>query len=108
LLIWQKSIFLSHKIYEITKKFPDDEKFGLISQIRRCAVSVPSNIAEGYGRMSNKSFSSFLKIALGSLYELETQLVISKNAGFYREEKDLKVLILEIKRMIYSLIKKIK
>jgi len=75
LKVWQLSI--NAVIYKITSEFPADEKFGLISQIRRCAVSIPSNIAEGSGRGSNKDFARLLEIALASSYELETQLIIS-------------------------------
>ena len=77
LKVWQLSINAVVDIYKITSEFPADEKFGLISQIRRCAVSIPSNIAEGSGRGSNKDFARFLGIALASSYELETQLIIS-------------------------------
>ncbi len=84
LLIWQKSILLNTLIFEVTKTFPYEERLGITSQIRRSAVSIPSNIAEGFGRMSKKSLSAFLKIALGSVYELETQILISKTQGFVR------------------------
>ena len=77
LIAWQRSIDLVEVIYRITKKFPDDEKFNLVSQIRRSAVSIPSNIAEGHGRKTNGEFAHFLRIAYGSSSELETQLIIS-------------------------------
>jgi four helix bundle protein len=77
LLIWQKGIDLSLSIYEMSKSFPIDEQFGLTSQLRRSATSVPLNIAEGYGRGSNKSFANFIKIARGSLFELSTIMEIS-------------------------------
>ena len=73
LKIWQLGMNIAKAIYEISAKFPSEEKFGLISQIRRCAVSIPSNIAEGSGRGSDKELKHFLEIALGSVYELETQ-----------------------------------
>jgi len=79
LRVWQKSIELTTDIYKLLASFPTDEKFGLISQLKRAAVSVPSNIAEGAGRNSNKEFNHFLSISLGSLFELKTQLIISKN-----------------------------
>lgn len=78
---------LAKEVYLITSKFPKDEKFGLVSQINRCSVSVPSNIAEGSSRSSKKEFSHFIKIALGSLFELETQLILSNEVGFYDIEK---------------------
>jgi four helix bundle protein len=69
---------LVFEIYKATKKFPNDECFGLTSQMRRCAVSIPSNIAEGYGRNSQNDFARFLQISAGSLYELQTQIEISQ------------------------------
>ncbi|MFP5436307.1 MAG: four helix bundle protein [Bacteroidia bacterium] len=77
LLIWQKAMVVVTQIYNVTKSFPKEEVFGLTSQIRRCAVSIPSNIAEGYGRQSNPEFIRFVNIASGSLYELQTQIEIA-------------------------------
>lgn len=77
LQIWQNSMELTRNIYELTSTLPDDEKFGLISQMRRCGVSIASNIAEGSGRTSDKEFLHFLRISLSSTYELETQLLLS-------------------------------
>jgi four helix bundle protein len=77
LKIWNKAINLAVDVYKATAKFPSDERFGLTSQSRRAAVSIPSNIAEGAGRNSKKEFANFLGIANGSSYELQTQLVIS-------------------------------
>lgn len=79
--IWKKSLDLSVDVYRITEEFPVVEKYNLISQIVRSAVSIPSNIAEGSGRGTNKDFCRFLNIALGSAYELETQLTISNKLG---------------------------
>ena len=76
--IWKKSRVFCNEIYEVTAQFPDTEKFGLTNQLRRASVSIPSNIAEGASRKSNKDFSRFLEIALGSCYEIETQLLISE------------------------------
>ena len=75
--IWKRSFELVNTVYESTLQLPDNEKFGLTSQIRRCAVSIPSNIAEGCSRTSNKEIARFLEIALGSSFELETQLLIT-------------------------------
>ena len=83
--IWQKAIKLSVRCYKLTNYFPDTEKFGMISQIRRCSVSVASNIAEGYGRKGKGEYLHFLHIALGSLRELDTQLIISKEVELARE-----------------------
>lgn len=85
LKIWQESREFCKPIYEITKQFPDTEKFGLTNQIRRAVVSVPSNIAEGSGRSSDKEFSKFINYSIGSSYELETQLLIAFDMGFLTE-----------------------
>ena len=82
LKIWQKSMELALKIYKVTDRFPVEEKFGLSQQIRRSAVSVPSNISEGAGRRSEKEFSHFLNVAYGSSCELETQLILAYKIGF--------------------------
>ena len=110
LKVWQKGIELVKVIYGITNDFPKTEQFGLISQIRRCSVSIPSNIAEGCGRHSDKELIHFLYITLGSASELETQIIISQELGFLEKEKseDIQVLILEIIKMTSSLIKSIK
>ncbi|MBU4479841.1 four helix bundle protein [Patescibacteria group bacterium] len=79
LIVWQKSILLVKEIYEITKKFPQNEMYGLVSQMRRSAVSLPSNIAEGYKRRGIKEYLQFLSIAEASSAELETQIIISKD-----------------------------
>ena len=81
LKIWHKAINLTTNVYRLTGNFPAEEKYGLTSQIRRSAVSVPSNIAEGAGRNSDEQFCYFLGVSNGSSYELQTQLIISKNLG---------------------------
>ncbi|MBO3699462.1 four helix bundle protein [Roseivirga sp. E12] len=83
--VWKKSIALTKRIYLITSSFPSEEKFGLKSQINRAAVSIASNIAEGAGRNSNKEFNQFLGIAIGSMHEVETQIIISFEVGFIEE-----------------------
>ena len=80
--IWKKSRLFCSNIYSITSKFPESEKFGLTNQLRRSSVSIPSNIAEGSSRKSNKDFARFLQITLGSAYEIETQLLIAFDLGF--------------------------
>lgn len=77
LKIWKASMSFVESIYELTRKLPEEERFGLISQMRRSAISIPSNISEGAGRSSNKEFSHFLNIAISSSYELETQMILS-------------------------------
>ncbi len=91
LKFWQLSRTFCKEIYQTTDQFPESEKFGLVSQLRRAAVSVPSNIAEGASRNSNKDFNRFLMISLGSCYEIETQLLLSCDLGFI-DTKDLEKL----------------
>jgi four helix bundle protein len=107
LLIWQKSMSFVTKIYKQTNKFPDEEKFGLVSQLRRSAISVPSNMAEGYGRNSNKDFIRFLNIAMGSLFEIQTQIQIAYNLKFIEQQNfdELFEQSREIERMMSSFIK---
>jgi len=84
--IWKKSKLFCSDIYSVTSKFPDSEKFGLTNQLRRASVSIPSNIAEGSSRKSNKDFARFLQITLGSAYEIETQLLIAFDLSFIDKE----------------------
>lgn len=87
LKIWKEGINLVSNVYKLTSKFPEEEKFGLISQLRRSSVSIPSNIAEGYGRNSDSELSRFLNISRGSSYELETQLIITHELGYISSEQ---------------------
>ena len=87
--VWKLSMDLVVDVYKMTAKFPSEEKFGLVNQLRRAAVSVPSNIAEGAARKSDKEYIQFLYIALGSLAEIETQLIISKRLGFSDSDEPL-------------------
>ena len=105
LIVWQKSVDLVTEIYKITKNFPTDERFNLTSQMQRCGTSIPSNIAEGAGRISGALFKNFLTISLGSAYELETQIIISKKLGYIDEDVFVTVTkqITEIQRMIFGL-----
>ena len=82
LLIWKKGITIVKLVYQLVKTFPQEEMYALSSQLKRASVSIPSNIAEGYGRNTDNSFSPFLDIARGSLFEIETQLIIAKELGF--------------------------
>ena len=110
LVVWQKGMDIVTKIYDLTRDFPASEIYGLTSQIRRCAVSVPSNMAEGYGRRSTQEYIRFLQIASGSLFELQTQLQISINLNYISNQKfaEMDNLISEIDRMLSSLINAIK
>ncbi len=110
LLVWQKSIDFVTEIYKITETFPKDETFGLKSQIRRASVSIPSNIAEGNSRRSKPDYLQFLKISRGSCAEVETQLIISRNLNFLKEENYQKLNqdIIEISKMLNGLINSLK
>tara|TARA_B100001063_G_scaffold243990_1_gene275768 strand:+ start:704 stop:1051 length:348 start_codon:yes stop_codon:yes gene_type:complete len=104
LKVWQKAIDLVIEIYTKSQEFPKEELYGLTSQIRRSAVSIPSNIAEGCGRKTNKDFANFLGISLGSAFELETQLIIAKNLNFMNSD-DFKILENEIHHIQNMIIK---
>ena len=109
LLIWQKGMALALNVYRLSVVFPGDERFGLISQVRRAAVSVPSNIAEGQARHTTKEFLQFLSHALGSLAELETQLLLSVDLGYVTRERitgELRA-IDELQKMTVALRKKL-
>lgn len=110
LKIWTKSIELAVEVYKASEAFPKEEKFGLTSQLRRSAVSIPSNVAEGAGRNSKNEFIHFLGIANGSSYELQTQLVISHQLELVTEERLDKLLIMieEIQKMNYRFQERIK
>jgi four helix bundle protein len=107
LKVWQKSYELCLKIYRITAKFPNEEKYGLTSQIRRSAVSIPSNIAEGYGRKTTLDYIRMLYISYGSVCELETQILLAGDLVFIEkgELSTAKKDIAEIERMLKALIK---
>ncbi len=104
LQIWSRSMDLVETIYQITKLFPKEELFCLVSQMRRCSISVASNIAEGSQRVSAKEFAHFLQIAKGSLAELETQVLLAIRVGYLAKEKNEDLLneIREISRMLYA------
>ena len=104
LKIWKKSIELAKSVYLLVSELPSDEKYGLNSQIKRCSVSIPSNIAEGAGRNSNKEFKYFLSVANGSAYELQTQLILLVELDLITKEKVNPVIdvCIEIQKMNYS------
>ena len=105
LIVWKKAIDLVIEVYKLTDNFPNNEQFGLTSQIRRAAVSVPSNIAEGAGRRSSKEFEHFLSISLGSCFELETQIIISQELKYINSDNCnvFEQLISEVQKMIRGL-----
>ena len=109
LIVWRKSVELVQVVYMLTTEFSADERFGLTSQMRRCAVSIPSNIAEGWGRKRTGSYVQFLSIASGSLAELTTQLEISFRLGFCNKNRkdELENRMTEIGKMLFVLIQKL-
>lgn len=110
LKVWQKSIELAVDVYKATSLLPNDEKYGLISQMKRCSVSVSSNIAEGSGRGSSAQFKYFLNISQGSAFELETQLIISNRLELLDDNLSTGLIekTTEIQKMIYALDRSIK
>ncbi len=110
LIVWQKSVALVTSIYALTKAFPQEEKFGIVSQHNRASVSIPSNIAEGWGRESAKNYLQFSRIFRGSLMETETLLEISKNLELIKNKdySDIANQIQEVSKILQGLIKSIK
>jgi four helix bundle protein len=106
LTVWQKSFALAKEVYLLSSKLPKEEQFGLVSQMRRCAISIPSNIAEGHQRNNTREYKQFLGIAKGSAAELETQLLLSQEIHSLDIEKEL-ALLTEIQKMLNSLIAKL-
>jgi four helix bundle protein len=102
LKIWQEAISLVQDNYRLTRTFPDFEKFGLVSQMNRCAVSIPSNISEGSSKSTDRHFNKYLEDSLGSAFEWETQLIVAYNENYLSEEKfkELEQKIIQIQKMI--------
>lgn len=109
MIVWQKAMEVVKIFYLISKDYPKEELYGLTSQMRRSAVSIPSNIAEGYGRSTSGNYSRFLKVSLGSLYEFQTQLEIARHLDYVNELNNqlLEAKLIEISKMLVSLISKI-
>ena len=105
--VWKRSMDLVRNVYVLTSDLPEDERFGLKSQVNRCAVSIPSNIAEESGRGTNKDFSRFLDISLGSSYELETQLILTHDLFKIETDKIIQELN-EVQKMIVGFSRKLK
>ena len=110
LIVWQKALDFVENVYRFTSAFPDTEKFGLVSQMRRAAVSIPSNIAEGRSRGSRKDFAQFLHMALGSVSELDTQLEITRRLKFIEKEayNETSSLLQELSKMLKKMIVSLK
>ena len=110
LIVWQKSVQLVTDIYELTKTFPVDERFGITSQLNRASVSIPTNIAEGWGRETSKNYLQFLRTSRGSVMEVQTLLVISKNLNYLSEQafESYSIKMEEVGKILHGLIKSIK
>lgn len=110
LIVWQKAVDLAEAVYVLTRSFPKEEIYGLTSQMRRAAVAIPSNIAEGWARKSTKEYIQFLSVANGSAAELETQLILSQRLGYSKGEPYKRVarLLLEVQKLLPSIIKSLK
>jgi four helix bundle protein len=106
LIVWQKAMQFSRQVYRFVEQFPATEKYALSDQVRRAAVSVPSNIAEGCGRASNRDYAHFLSIARGSLYETMTQVELAQSLGYVDSINEVESLASEISRILTSLIRK--
>ena len=107
LKVWKEAMALAKGIYELTRNFPKEETYGLVSQIRRAAVSIPSNLAEGAARNSNKEFIQYLYVSLGSLAELETQLLLSRDLG-YAQNEEINERVERVRKLLLGLIKYLK
>lgn len=109
LVVWQRAMDLVAEVYQVVKKLPKEELYALSDQIRRAVISIPSNIAEGYGRNSSKEFSHFISIAKGSKSELETQLLLCLKIDYLKESdiQNVMYLIDQVEKMLYSLQKKL-
>ena len=110
LIVWQKAMDLVEQVYRVTRQFPREESYGLTSQIRRAAVSIPSNIAEGHARQSKAEYRNFLSIAQGSQAEVETQTLIAQRLGYLNRDAATEILALldEISRMLSTLVTKLR
>ena len=108
--VWQKAHLLTLRVYEVTKKFPKEEHYGLTSELRRSVVSIPSNFADGCGREGDKEMVRFLQIAMGSAGEAQYQLLLSRDIGYFNETeyKELGQLITDVKRMLAAFLKTLK
>lgn len=105
LQVWQKSIDLASFIYQLTASFPKDERYGLTSQIQRSAISIPSNITEGCGRVSDKELQHFISISMGSSYEMETQIILAHKLKYISDDqrKDFEESVQPVQKMLYGL-----
>ncbi|MFH1440666.1 MAG: four helix bundle protein [Candidatus Omnitrophota bacterium] len=109
LIVWQKAHYLVLEIYKITNKFPSEERYGLVAQLRRSAVSIPTNIVEGFKRKSKKDYAHFINIAEGSLEETKYHIILANDLGYFKEIDfdNLNNICDEIGKMLYSLQRKL-
>ena len=106
LAVWQKAVRLVKLVYAQIREFPAEERYALADQLRRAVTSIPSNIAEGNGRASNKDYAHFLSIARGSLYETINHLDIAESLGYVQHSEEIENLAIELRKMLFSMIKK--
>jgi len=106
LIVWQKAMQLVRLVYTVARSFPADERFALTDQLRRAAVSIPSNIAEGNGRATNRDYAHFLAVARGSLYEMRTQLQLAQDFGYVESQPEIETVADEVGRMLTAMMKK--
>ena len=106
--VWQMSMTLCEKVYEMLRKFPPEERYALCDQVRRAVVSIPSNIAEGNGRDSKSEYARFLSIARGSLFEVQTQLELAERFKYIVVPEETKTLITRISKMLCSMVRKLR
>ena len=106
LIVWQKAMSLARLVYAVARSLPSEERYGLADQLRRAAASIPSNIAEGNGRASNKDYAHFLSIARGSLFETLTQLQLAQDIGYIDDYTEIEMLAAEVSRILTSMLQK--
>ena len=106
LIVWQKAMSLARLVYAVARSLPSEERYGLADQLRRAAASIPSNIAEGNGRASNKDYAHFLSIARGSLFETITQLQLAQDIGYIDDYTEIEMLAAEVSRILTSMLQK--
>ncbi len=107
LQVWQTAMVLCEKVYELLKKFPEEERFAMCNQLRRAVVSIPSNIAEGNGRNSRPEYARFLSISRGSVFEVQTQLELAERLGYVKIPPEINLLLSSLSKMLLVMIRKI-
>ena len=108
LIVWQRSMSLCEQVYLLIRQFPQEERYSLCDQLRRAVVSIPSNIAEGNGRDSRTEYARFLAIARGSVFEVQTQLELAERFGYVSTPSEVKTLLADISKMLFTMIRKLR